>query len=211
VPNGFGTYEPEIVEQVLAANSAMIKGVKVALEHGNCLVPASGFHHASYDSSWGFCTFNGMILAAVVSGKKTLIIDGDAHYGDGCVNIIKKCGLQDQITYVQSFDGHDDLTCVKDYELVIYQPGADSLEEGPTLTQAQFRFRDLNVFDTCIGFKIPILWCLGGGYNSLFEVTRAHRWSVGMLAVLLGLERLVAGGSPPQAEDTVTQVQSTNP
>lgn len=50
-------------------------------------------HHASADSSWGFCYFNNMAIA--IAGLKAkakiqtaYILDIDLHYGDGNVNIL---------------------------------------------------------------------------------------------------------------------------
>lgn len=186
--NGFGNNSPAINWQAQWASGAMLKGVQVALEHGNCLVPASGYHHAGYASNWGYCTFNGMMLAAVCSGKKTLIIDGDAHYGDGCVDIINTLGIKN-IDYMQWFDTLKNMPFIQDYELVIYQPGADSMEEGPTLTLQEFRTRDWNVFSHCIAAGVPVLWCLGGGYSSLGDVVKAHSGSINMLVSALELQK----------------------
>ncbi|MCS7163597.1 MAG: histone deacetylase [Thermodesulfovibrio sp.] len=49
-------------------------------------------HHASYDSSWGFCFFNNIAVAlaklkAENKIKKALILDIDLHFGDGTANI----------------------------------------------------------------------------------------------------------------------------
>lgn len=51
-------------------------------------------HHASRDSSWGFCFFNNMALALTLLKKKSqisraLILDIDLHFGDGTVNILE--------------------------------------------------------------------------------------------------------------------------
>lgn len=50
-------------------------------------------HHASYDSSWGFCYFNNMAIALRVLRqdrkiKSAFILDFDLHFGDGNVNIL---------------------------------------------------------------------------------------------------------------------------
>jgi acetoin utilization deacetylase AcuC-like enzyme len=51
-------------------------------------------HHASADSSWGFCFFNNMAVAlqALKSRgqiKTAYVLDIDLHYGDGTVNILE--------------------------------------------------------------------------------------------------------------------------
>jgi len=50
-------------------------------------------HHASKDSSWGFCYFNNMAIALATLKqnkkiKKAFVLDFDLHYGDGNVNIL---------------------------------------------------------------------------------------------------------------------------
>ena len=50
-------------------------------------------HHASRDSSWGFCYFNNMAVALLSLKHEGLIetatvLDFDLHYGDGNVNIL---------------------------------------------------------------------------------------------------------------------------
>jgi acetoin utilization deacetylase AcuC-like enzyme len=54
-------------------------------------------HHASADSSWGFCYFNNMAVALSKlkrEGKinRAFVLDIDLHYGDGTVNILEKSG-----------------------------------------------------------------------------------------------------------------------
>ena len=51
-------------------------------------------HHASADSSWGFCFFNNMAVALQVLKKNgqiktAYVLDIDLHYGDGTVNILE--------------------------------------------------------------------------------------------------------------------------
>jgi len=47
--------------------------------------------------NFGYCTFNGLVIAAreaLMSGvSKVLIIDGDAHYGDGTDSCVESRGL----------------------------------------------------------------------------------------------------------------------
>jgi acetoin utilization protein AcuC len=48
--------------------------------------PSGGFHHASSDSSSGFCYINDLVLGAMTlaeAKKRVMIIDLDAHHGDG--------------------------------------------------------------------------------------------------------------------------------
>ncbi|MGM0688107.1 MAG: histone deacetylase family protein [Bacillota bacterium] len=52
-------------------------------------------HHASADSSWGFCYFNNIAVAIthllhLGHINKALIVDFDLHFGDGTANIFQK-------------------------------------------------------------------------------------------------------------------------
>jgi acetoin utilization deacetylase AcuC-like enzyme len=53
---------------------------------------SSGLHHARRDSGAGFCTFNGLALAARAAleagARRVLILDLDAHIGDGTFDIV---------------------------------------------------------------------------------------------------------------------------
>jgi acetoin utilization deacetylase AcuC-like enzyme len=65
--------------------------------------PSSGFHHAGHDYSHGFCTINGLIVAAMAVKRAGLanrvtIIDCGFHYGDGTQDIIDTLKL-DWITH----------------------------------------------------------------------------------------------------------------
>jgi acetoin utilization deacetylase AcuC-like enzyme len=51
-------------------------------------------HHASADTSWGFCYFNNMAVAleklkTEKAIKRAFVLDIDLHFGDGTVNIFK--------------------------------------------------------------------------------------------------------------------------
>lgn len=73
-------------------------GVIQAATHG-LEAPAFGLirppgHHASADTSWGFCYFNNMAVALQrlkSDGKiqRAYVLDIDLHFGDGTVNILK--------------------------------------------------------------------------------------------------------------------------
>ena len=76
----------------LAAGGA-VKAAEIGLvEPCFALIRPPG-HHASADSSWGFCYFNNMAIALEnlkQKGKikKAFILDFDLHFGDGNVNIL---------------------------------------------------------------------------------------------------------------------------
>ena len=75
----------------LAAGGAMQAAAVGLTEPCFALIRPPG-HHASADSSWGFCYFNNMAIAleALFSQKRitnAFVLDFDLHFGDGTVNI----------------------------------------------------------------------------------------------------------------------------
>ena len=80
----------------LAAGAALQAAVAGLAEPSFALIRPPG-HHASSDSSWGFCYFNNMAIALDHLKRNGLIktaylLDFDLHYGDGNVNILQDKG-----------------------------------------------------------------------------------------------------------------------
>lgn len=88
------TWDSGLWTMACAHASGMVAAAKHALEKGrNAGSLSSGQHHAKYDTGDGFCTFNGIALAAKralrVGARRVLIIDTDAHCGGGTHSIIE--------------------------------------------------------------------------------------------------------------------------
>ena len=77
---------------VLASNGGAVAAAHAALEFGVAGSLSSGLHHAGYGSGAGFCTFNGLAIAAkaalAAGAKSVLILDLDAHCGGGTASLI---------------------------------------------------------------------------------------------------------------------------
>jgi len=76
----------------LAAGGAIAAAESGMDEPSFALIRPPG-HHASADSSWGFCFFNNMAVSLVrlrSSGRirSAFVLDFDLHFGDGNVNIL---------------------------------------------------------------------------------------------------------------------------
>lgn len=149
-------------------------------------VPVSGFHHAHYNSSHGFCTFNGLALAAHILQKKGAtvgILDLDMHYGDGTDDIFNEIGNPPiRFTHQDEFDQQlvrEQLVNVlenrfKNIDVLLYQAGADAHIDDPLggyLTTREMRKRDDCVFNFCRENNIRVIWCLAGGYQNPFSKT----------------------------------------
>ena len=82
----------KLVRSVLATTGGMRDATNEALQNGRSGSFSSGLHHARADAGMGFCTFNGLALAALEALKKVKsvgILDLDAHCGGGTANILK--------------------------------------------------------------------------------------------------------------------------
>ncbi|HZC01053.1 MAG TPA: hypothetical protein VE844_06740, partial [Gammaproteobacteria bacterium] len=77
---------------VLASNGGAVAAGLAALENGVAGSLSSGPHHARCGSEAGFCTFNGLVIAAseaLAAGVgSVLILDLDAHCSGGTASLI---------------------------------------------------------------------------------------------------------------------------
>lgn len=60
-----------------------------AMEQGGFSLSRPPGHHAGRSFLGGFCYFNNLAVAVKKSGKKTLIVDFDAHHGNGTEDIFR--------------------------------------------------------------------------------------------------------------------------
>ncbi|MFM7069017.1 MAG: hypothetical protein ACKOYM_06095, partial [Actinomycetes bacterium] len=90
--NGLG-WDESLWGSVVASTSAAVAAVLYALRCGGvAAATSSGLHHARWDQGAGFCTLNGLVVAAraalAAEAKRVLIIDLDAHCGGGTASLI---------------------------------------------------------------------------------------------------------------------------
>ena len=149
-PNGFGNKLPSVADSLHYTNGSFLRAAKYAYDNNTvAMSPTSGFHHSHYDSCHGFCTFNGLMIAAMhlwetTPVQKIGIVDFDAHYGDGTQDIIDSIeGASDFIEHYTfgQFVRNDmdfdkwlstlDSTLLKRFsgcDMLFYQAGADPQE-----------------------------------------------------------------------------------
>ena len=87
-----GVWSKKLLKSILATTGGMRDATIEALRNGRSGSFSSGLHHARADAGMGFCTFNGLALAALEALKKVNevgILDLDAHCGGGTANILK--------------------------------------------------------------------------------------------------------------------------
>jgi acetoin utilization deacetylase AcuC-like enzyme len=85
-------WSPALWPSVLLTNGAVVAAASRALEQHIAAAIASGFHHAHADHGEGFCTFNGLVVAAEVlraAGRlrRVAVLDLDLHYGNGTASL----------------------------------------------------------------------------------------------------------------------------
>ena len=77
---------------VLASNGGAVAAALAALRSGVSGSLSSGLHHARREQGAGYCTFNGLVLAArealAAGAGSVLILDLDAHCGGGTASLI---------------------------------------------------------------------------------------------------------------------------
>ena len=80
-------WDPQLWNMVRASNGGAVAAARAALVSGRAGALASGLHHARRSHGAGFCTFNGLALAALAAldagAKRVLVLDLDAHCGGG--------------------------------------------------------------------------------------------------------------------------------
>ncbi len=195
--NGFGNRSKAVAASLPYTSGAMLSAAREALRNGRvAAAPCSGFHHAGYANAGGFCTFNGLMVAATAlhaagEVKRVGILDFDHHYGDGTDNIIDRLRIDwihhysagehygspaDATRFLSSIPGL--VAAMKGCDVILYQAGADPHINDPLggwLTTAQLYERDLLVFQAAAELGIPVAWNLAGGYQTpLRRVLEIH-------------------------------------
>lgn len=102
IANGFGMKDGNFASTFCYTSGSLYHAAHYALDNDVAVSPTSGFHHARYNKSEGFCTFNGLVLTATLlkgEAHEVGILDFDMHYGNGTDEIIKKCNINNIVHY----------------------------------------------------------------------------------------------------------------
>ena len=185
-PNGFGNRSASVARSLPWTSGSMLSAALAALDSRLvACAPCSGFHHARYDEGAGFCTFNGLMVAALklrALGRvaRVGILDCDQHYGDGTDDIIDRKGARGWIRHATASRGYRREAksflaalpgIVESFaacDVLLYQAGADPHVHDPLggfLDDDQLAERDRTVFREARRLGIPAAWNLAGGYQ----------------------------------------------
>ena len=85
-------WSPALYPSVLLTNGGAVAAARQAMTDGAAAALASGFHHANGDHGEGFCTFNGLVVAAERLRhdgvlRTVAVLDLDLHYGNGTASL----------------------------------------------------------------------------------------------------------------------------
>ena len=85
-------WSPELFPSVCLTSGGCLAATRAALREGVSAALVSGFHHSCADHGEGFCTFNGLIIAADAlhaagEAQRIAVLDMDLHYGNGTAQL----------------------------------------------------------------------------------------------------------------------------
>ncbi len=114
--NDLPGWDEGLSRAVCASTGGVRAAALHALEHHTIAGSlSSGLHHARFASGWGYCTVNGLALAARsaldAGARRVLILDLDAHCGGGTADLVMDYdGVEQVDVSVDPFDyyGHHD-------------------------------------------------------------------------------------------------------
>lgn len=185
------SWDKGIWEMALNSTAGVIAATELALQEGAAGSLSSGLHHARRDSGAGFCTVNGLAVAAthaktLVDGR-IIILDFDAHCGGGTHSLIKD---DRQILHLDlstnGFDSYEPVgeNCLEignysddsyleevdemlnriplDTGLLIYNAGMDP---APMISGEALQIREQRVATWAAERQIPAVFVLAGGYT----------------------------------------------
>jgi acetoin utilization deacetylase AcuC-like enzyme len=170
-------WDAGLFPMVLASNGGAVAAGLDALEHGLAGTLSSGLHHARREAGAGYCTFNGLVMAAraalAARAQSVLILDLDAHCGGGTASLIAEepsiWQLDVSVDPFDSYDGSDRI-------------GLRMVERGEQyLAEIQSSLRDLvrrgPGFDLCLynAGMDPFEGCSDGGLAGITHEMLAAR------------------------------------
>ena len=187
IANGHGNRRADVAASLPYTSGSMLAAAQEALRNGvGAVSPTSGFHHAGFAHAAGFCSLNGIAIAAQnLPGLRVGLLDLDQHDPDGLRDIVGRLGLNIPILHGRGTPATAErwlrelparvVETFIDCQLLMVQLGADPHIHdelgGGWLNDDQLRRRDRAVFRICRAIGLPVAWNLAGGYQRDAEGT----------------------------------------
>jgi acetoin utilization deacetylase AcuC-like enzyme len=170
-------WDSSLWPMVLASNGGAVAAAQAALEDGVAGSLSSGLHHARYGSGAGFCTLNGLVLAAqaalAAGANSVLILDLDAHCGGGTASLIAgEPRLWQVDVSVSSYDTYPSGDQVRRAMVGVsseYLPTVRRMLDEPDLQKIEF---DLCLYNAGMD---PFEDCPTGGMTGITRAILAER------------------------------------
>jgi acetoin utilization deacetylase AcuC-like enzyme len=187
-------WDPKLPSMALAHSAGLVAAVSEVLTSTGRVAGSlsSGLHHARADRGAGYCTFNGLAVAATEAldrgAERILVLDFDAHCGGGTrsmtspENVVQidvstvmfdswqPSAAQDSLTYSDPGSYIDDIAAALQqansagtFDLVLYNAGMDPANSG--VSTADLALRERMVAEWAAERGQRVVYALAGGYT----------------------------------------------
>jgi acetoin utilization deacetylase AcuC-like enzyme len=187
-------WDPKLPSMAIAHSAGLVAAVHDVITSGSRVSGSlsSGLHHARQDRGEGYCTFNGLAVAATgalgLGAERILVLDFDAHCGGGTRSMTSSEEVVQIDVSTVMFDSwqpktaHDSLThsgpesYVDDiaaalqrasragqFDLVLYNAGMDPANSG--VIPADLALRERMVAEWAANRGQRLVYALAGGYT----------------------------------------------
>ena len=151
--NGF-TWSDDLWSMVRGSTGGVIAAVREAFRTRSIAgALASGLHHARADHGSGYCTINGIAVAAVQvirdGARRVLVLDVDAHCGGGTASMIAMVdGVEQVDVSVHRYDWYPSSPTAR--VVVVDEVGRDGAAYLAAIEDALARIEDPSTIDVMI-------------------------------------------------------------
>ena len=187
-------WDPKLPSMAIAHSAGLVAAVSEVLSSTSRVAGSlsSGLHHARRDHGAGYCTFNGLAVAATEAldrgAERILVLDFDAHCGGGTRSMTSpEAVVQIDVSTVMFDDWQpstswdsltrsgrdsylDDIAAALElasragaFDLVLYNAGMDPANTG--VSDADLALRERMVAEWAAGRGQRLVYALAGGYT----------------------------------------------
>lgn len=188
-------WDPQIATMAIAHSSGLVAAVGEVMSGKSSVAGSlsSGLHHAKRGRGNGFCTFNGLAVAAThaheLGAERVLVLDFDAHCGGGTRSMLPSSVVQidvstsmfdvwdsnnpyDSLEYATTTDYIEKISealCLANdagaFDLVLYNAGMDPANSR--VSKEDLVQREQMVAEWSSENDHKVVYALAGGYTGL--------------------------------------------